>query len=67
MFFMSVIRPSPVFEHAAEVAFQSFGDARIEKLMYTFTLPFLRRAAILCRAVLPDAFPSPCLYGNRAT
>lgn len=61
MFFMSVIRPSPVFEHAAEVAFQAFGDARIEKLMYAFTLPFLRRAAILCRAVLPSAFPSPSM------
>ena len=61
MFFMSVIRPSPVFEHAAEVAFQAFGDARIEKLMYTFTLPFLRRAAILCRAVLPGDFPSPTM------
>ncbi|KAI0344027.1 hypothetical protein BDW22DRAFT_1372632 [Trametopsis cervina] len=59
MFFMSVIRPSPVFEHAAEVAFQAFGDARIEKLLYVFTLPFLRRAAILCRAIHPDAFPSP--------
>ncbi|KAI0782190.1 hypothetical protein C8Q75DRAFT_727881 [Abortiporus biennis] len=59
MFFMSVIRPSPVFEHAAEVAFQAFGEARIEKLLYTFTLPFLRRAAILCHAVLPSAFPTP--------
>lgn len=58
MFFMSVIRPSPIFEHAAEVAFQAFGDARIEKLLYTFTLPFLRRAAILCRAILPSAFPT---------
>lgn len=58
MFFMSVIRPSPVFEHAAEVAFQAYGDAKIEKLLYTFTLPFLRRAAILCRAVLPSAFPT---------
>ncbi|THH31562.1 hypothetical protein EUX98_g2617 [Antrodiella citrinella] len=58
MFFMSVIRPSPVFEHAAEVAFQAYGDAKIEKLLYTFTLPFLRRAAILCRAVLPLAFPT---------
>ncbi|KAH8101404.1 hypothetical protein BXZ70DRAFT_906545 [Cristinia sonorae] len=58
MFFMSVIRPSPIFEHAAEVAFQAYGDAKIEKLLYTFTLPFLRRAAILCRAVLPSAFPT---------
>ena len=64
MFFMSVIRPSPVFEHAAEVAFQAFGDARIERLLYTFTLPFLRRAAVLCRAILPDDFPSPAMLDD---
>ena len=51
MFFMSVVRHSPVFEN--------FGEARIEKLMYAFTLPFLRRAAILCRSVLPSSFPTP--------
>lgn len=61
MFFMSVIRPSPVFEHAAEVAFQAFGDARIERMLYTLTLPFLRRAAILCRTMMPSAFPTPDL------
>ncbi|KAI0802993.1 hypothetical protein BC629DRAFT_1490697 [Irpex lacteus] len=59
MFFMSVVRPSPVLEHAAEIAFQTFGNARIAKLLYVFTLPFLRRAAILCRAVHPTAFPTP--------
>jgi len=58
VFFMSVVRHSPVFEHAAELAFQAFGEARIEKLLYSFTLPFLRRAAILCRAVLPNSFPT---------
>lgn len=59
MFFMSVVRHSPVFEHTATLAFETFGEARIEKLLYAFTLPFLRRAAILCRAVLPHAFPTP--------
>jgi E3 ubiquitin-protein ligase UBR1 len=58
VFFMSVVRHSPVFEHAAELAFQAFGEARIEKLLYSFTLPFLRRAAILCRAILPNSFPT---------
>lgn len=58
MFFLSVIRPSPAFEHAADLAFQLYGEARIEKLLYSFTLPFLRRAAILCRAIHPSAFPS---------
>ena len=61
MFFMSVVRHSPVFEHTATLAFDSFGEARIEKLLYAFTLPFLRRAAILCRAVLPLSFPTPSL------
>ncbi|OCH94170.1 hypothetical protein OBBRIDRAFT_884943 [Obba rivulosa] len=59
MFFMSVVRHSPVFEQAADVVFLLFGEARIEKLLYTFTLPFLRRAAILCRAILPSEFPTP--------
>ena len=59
MFFMSVVRHSPVFEHMATVAFETFGEARIEKLLYAYTLPFLRRAAILCRSVLPAAFPTP--------
>ena len=59
MFFMSVVRHSPVFEHTATIAFEIFGEARIEKLMYAFTLPFLRRAAILCRSVLPSSFPTP--------
>ncbi|KAI0078524.1 hypothetical protein K474DRAFT_1619295 [Panus rudis PR-1116 ss-1] len=56
MFFMSVIRPCPAYDHATDVAFQTFGEVRIEKLLYTFTLPFLRRAAILCRAMLPHEF-----------
>lgn len=59
MFFMSVVRHSPVFEHTATLAFETFGEARIEKLLYMFTLPFLRRASILCRSVLPSAFPTP--------
>jgi E3 ubiquitin-protein ligase UBR1 len=59
MFFMSVVRHSPVFEHTATLAFETFGEARIEQLLYAFTLPFLRRASILCRAVLPSAFPTP--------
>ncbi|KDQ52976.1 hypothetical protein JAAARDRAFT_197766 [Jaapia argillacea MUCL 33604] len=59
MFFMSVARHSPVFEHSATLALQTFGEERLERLMYTFTLPFLRRAAILCRAILPSAFPTP--------
>jgi len=66
MFFMSVVRHSPIFEHTAMLAFESFGEARIEKLLYQFTLPFLRRAAILCRSILPSAFPTPVL-DNRSS
>lgn len=63
MFFMSVVRHSPVFEHTATLVFEMFGEARIEKLLYAFTLPFLRRAAILCRSVLPNAFTTPSGVG----
>ncbi|KAF7331631.1 E3 ubiquitin-protein ligase [Mycena kentingensis (nom. inval.)] len=64
MFFMSVVRHSPVFEHTATLVFETFGEARIEKLLYAFTLPFLRRAAILCRSVLPGSFPTPTGMGS---
>ncbi|KAJ7691341.1 hypothetical protein B0H17DRAFT_1169139 [Mycena rosella] len=64
MFFMSVVRHSPVFEHTATLVFETFGEARIEKLLYAFTLPFLRRAAILCRSVLPSCFPTPPAAGG---
>ncbi|KAJ7461265.1 hypothetical protein B0H11DRAFT_2285848 [Mycena galericulata] len=72
MFFMSVVRHSPVFEHTATLVFETFGEARIEKLLYAFTLPFLRRAAILCRSVLPSCFPTPpstdlCEYNRLLT
>ena len=56
---MSVVRHSPIFEHSATMVFENFGEGRIEKLLYHFSLQFLRRAVILCRAVLPHAFPTP--------
>ncbi|KAF8992917.1 hypothetical protein BDQ17DRAFT_1432049 [Cyathus striatus] len=59
MFFMCVVRHSPVFEHTSKLVFETFGEARMEKLLYQFTLPFLRRAVILCRSVLPTAFSTP--------
>ncbi|KAI0367458.1 hypothetical protein BV20DRAFT_970410 [Pilatotrama ljubarskyi] len=59
MFFMSVVRHSPIFEQAAEGVLLSFGESRIEQLLYAFTLPFLRRALILCRATYPNAFTTP--------
>ncbi|KIY52668.1 hypothetical protein FISHEDRAFT_34734 [Fistulina hepatica ATCC 64428] len=56
MFFMSVVRHSPVFEHTATIVFETLGEARIERLLYAFTLPFLRHAVILCNAALPSLF-----------
>jgi len=67
MFFMSVVRHSPVFEHTATLAFETFGEGRIEKLIYAFTLPFLRKAAILCRSVIPDAFTTDPNMDDSAT
>ncbi|KAM5534387.1 hypothetical protein V8D89_011980 [Ganoderma adspersum] len=64
MFFMSVVRHSPIFEQAADSVFLSFGEARIEQLLFTFTLPFLRRALILCRAALPHTFNAPSDPGS---
>ena len=32
-------------------------------LLYALMLPFLRRTAILCRSVLPNAFPTPSSSG----
>jgi E3 ubiquitin-protein ligase UBR1 len=58
IFFMSIVRHSPIFEHTATMVFDNFGEARVEKLLYIFSLQFLRRAALLCRAVLPLAFPT---------
>ncbi|EIW86012.1 hypothetical protein CONPUDRAFT_94286 [Coniophora puteana RWD-64-598 SS2] len=59
VFFMSVVRHSPIFDHNAMLVFETFGEARIEKMLYAYTLPFLRRAALLCRAVAPNVFPTP--------
>lgn len=59
MFCMSVVRQSPVIEHTAEIVLDAFGEGRVERLLYSFTLPFLRRAAILCHAMLPDQFKTP--------
>jgi E3 ubiquitin-protein ligase UBR1 len=62
MFLMSVVHHSPAFKHTATLAFETFGEARIEKLLYAYTLPFRRRAAILCRSKYSAfSFPPPNL------
>ncbi|EIN13143.1 hypothetical protein PUNSTDRAFT_56352 [Punctularia strigosozonata HHB-11173 SS5] len=64
MFFMSVVRHSPMFEGSLALVFRVMGEPQMEKLLYAFTLPFLRKAAILCRAMLPNAFPTPAFDGD---
>ena len=57
MFCMSVVRQAPVLEHTANIVLECVGIPKFQRLIYTFTLPFLRRAMILCKAMLPEAFP----------
>ncbi|KAF8584966.1 hypothetical protein K439DRAFT_1633097 [Ramaria rubella] len=57
-FVMSVVRHSPLLEHAAELVLETFGEERFAKLLHAYSLPFLRRAAILRKAVLPSSFSS---------
>ncbi|KAF8653558.1 hypothetical protein AX16_003895 [Volvariella volvacea WC 439] len=63
MFFISVARHSPLFERSTALVLEAYGEPRVEKLLYAFTLPFLRKTVILCRAVCPNAFPTP-QYGT---
>lgn len=57
-FVMSVVRHSPLLEHTAELVLETFGEQRFAKLLYSYTLPFLRRAALLRKAILPSSFAS---------
>ncbi|KAG8907469.1 hypothetical protein FRB99_004045 [Tulasnella sp. 403] len=64
VFVLSVCRHSVMLEQAAEVVLQHYGNGRIEQLMYAHTLPFLRCALLLQRAVLPPpntSHPDPSL------
>ncbi|KZT42813.1 hypothetical protein SISSUDRAFT_979604 [Sistotremastrum suecicum HHB10207 ss-3] len=58
-FFLAVVRHNIDLERATNKIIQAYGAGRLEKLMYTLTLPFLRRAVILIRAVCPSALRSP--------
>lgn len=52
-FVLSVTRHSPALEQSAEAALRTpSAVARFGRLLYSFTLPFLRRAAILSRAAV---------------
>jgi E3 ubiquitin-protein ligase UBR1 len=53
-FVLSVARHSRTLEQTAEQTLRSpLSEARLEKLLYSHTLPFLRQAAILRQAVSP--------------
>lgn len=64
MFCMSVVRHSPVFEATASTVIKAYGETTLDRLLYAFTLPFLRRALILCRAIVPDGFATPTFDGD---
>ena len=56
IFVMSVVRHSPLLEHAAELVLETFGEERFGKFLHAHTLPFVRRAALLRKAILPSSF-----------
>lgn len=58
IFVMSVARHSPELERFAAQILRAHGD-KFEKLVYAFSLPFLRQAAILTRAVTASPLPHP--------
>ncbi|GJJ13832.1 hypothetical protein Clacol_008089 [Clathrus columnatus] len=52
-FVMSVVRHSNLLEHTAELVLEAFGEERFAKLLYNYSLPFLRKAVLLRKAVHP--------------
>jgi E3 ubiquitin-protein ligase UBR1 len=58
IFVHSLTRHSPVVERITSQILRS-SSGRFEKLVYSFTLPFLRCAAILTRAVTACPLPEP--------
>jgi E3 ubiquitin-protein ligase UBR1 len=66
IFVMSVARHSPELERFAAQILRAHSD-KFEKLVYTFTLPFLRQAAILTRAVTAIPLSHPISANFDAT
>lgn len=52
-FVMSVVRHSNILEHTAELVLEAFGEERFAKLLYNYSLLFLRKAVLLRKAVHP--------------
>jgi len=50
-FVLSVVRHSSLLEHTAEVVLETFGEEKFAKFLHNYSLPFLRRAAILRKAL----------------
>lgn len=53
VFIGSVARHSPTLDHTAQVIMAALGIENVNKFIYIHTLPFLRRAVMLMRAIVP--------------
>ncbi len=64
---MTMFRHSPQLHHEAASYLSLLTDAQISRLLYVFTLPFLRRCAILQQLVGSAGFPQVPLPQNPQT
>lgn len=55
IFVTSVARHSPTLDHTAQMVLNSLGPDAFNRFIYSHTLPFLRRAAMLVKAIIPGA------------
>ncbi|KIO33562.1 hypothetical protein M407DRAFT_231664 [Tulasnella calospora MUT 4182] len=63
-FVLSVCRHSKELEQSAENILRAFGEGMFERMLYAHTLPFLRAALLVNRAILPPrngSAPDPSL------
>lgn len=63
-FVMSVVRHSSLLEHTAEVVLETFGEENFAKFLHSYSLPFLRRAVLLRKAIHPSSLSQPPANGN---
>ncbi|KDQ17558.1 hypothetical protein BOTBODRAFT_185706 [Botryobasidium botryosum FD-172 SS1] len=59
IFVRSVARHAPQLDQVVEYILSALTEARFERLLYAHSLPFLRRAAILKRAITTTTLPTP--------
>lgn len=55
IFVTSVARHSPTLDHTAQIIMNSLGPDAFNRFIYSHTLPFLRRAVMLTKAIIPSA------------